>query len=252
MPSLAPFPRDVRPAPGAPARLRENQPDSRRQRAAAAPLAQRALLCSLAPRWRSPRMTPSHDATRPIHSMSASRPSRQARGQSLRCATLLALAAAVLALLARTAPRRGRARSAHAPHRPAREHRGRLARARRPCSRSCRTSASATSPATAPRSRATRTSTASPMRSSSRRALYSSFDFPDKNAILSVTVDGTDLAGEVRVEGAVGRQRRSTGRRDGVAHPDRRGVEHGHPLRRGEGGRERVRQRDAARTTSST
>src|SRR5262249_47391336 len=50
-------------------------------------------------RWRSPRMTPSHDATRPIHSMSASAYRGRRGSRALVCRPLLALSAAVPALL---------------------------------------------------------------------------------------------------------------------------------------------------------
>ena len=83
-------------------------------------------------------------------------------------------------------------------------------------------------------------------------ALYSSFDFPEKNALFTVTVDGADLPARVRVQGALGRERRQAGRGHGVAHPGRRRRLDGPPLRRGQARRRRRSSTPWARTTSST
>ncbi|KYF73349.1 hypothetical protein BE15_01340, partial [Sorangium cellulosum] len=137
-------------------------------------------------------MTPSHDATRPIHSMSA--PARRGGrgGRALLCAPLLALAAAVLALLAG----QGRAEAAPEAHLLRVDPRAstvdgspvlttvlevvqnkRLSDITRNCA--------------ALTGDANLDCISDAIEQPS--ALYSSFDFPDKNAIFSVTVDGTDL-----------------------------------------------------------
>ncbi|KYF74601.1 hypothetical protein BE11_00485, partial [Sorangium cellulosum] len=137
-------------------------------------------------------MTPSHDATRPIQSMSA--PARRGGrgGRALLCAPLLALAAAVLALLAG----QGRAEAAPEAHLLRVDPRAstvdgspvlttvlevvqnkRLSDITRNCA--------------ALTGDANLDCVADAIEQPS--ALYSSFDFPEKNAIFSVTVDGTDL-----------------------------------------------------------
>ncbi|XXT22994.1 FHA domain-containing protein [Sorangium sp. So ce429] len=137
-------------------------------------------------------MTPSHDATRPIHSMSASACPGRRGGRARLCAPLLALAAAVLALVAGQ-PRAEAAPEAHllridprastADGSPVLTTVLEVVQNKR-LSDITRTCAALTGDANLD-------CISDAIEQPS--ALYSSFDFPDKNAIFSVTVDGTDL-----------------------------------------------------------
>ncbi|KYF51135.1 hypothetical protein BE08_14770, partial [Sorangium cellulosum] len=137
-------------------------------------------------------MIPSHDATRPIHPMSAPARRGERGARATLCAPLLALAAAILALLAS----QGRAEAAPEAHLLRIDPRAstvdgspvlttvlEVVQSKRlgDLTRNC---AALTGDANLD-------CVADALEQPS--ALYSSFDFPEKNAIFSVTVDGTDL-----------------------------------------------------------
>ncbi|AUX41436.1 hypothetical protein SOCE26_028480 [Sorangium cellulosum] len=137
-------------------------------------------------------MTPSHDATRPMHPLSAPARREGRRANATLRATLLALAAALLALLA------GQRRAEAAPE----AHLLRIdPRASTVDGSPVLTTvlevvqnkrlSDITRNCAALTGDANLDCVADAMEQPS--ALYSSFDFPDKNAIFSVTVDGTDL-----------------------------------------------------------